>query len=41
MAKKNNGSKRLLMRIRAFNFGGRILHLIAKDKWTFPDASMN
>ena len=36
MAKKDNRSKRLLMRIRAFNFGGIALHLIAKDKWTFP-----
>jgi hypothetical protein len=36
MTNKDNRSKRLLMRIRAFNFGGRILHLIAKDKWTFP-----
>ncbi len=36
MAKKDNRSKRLLMRIRAFDFSGCALHLIAKDKWTFP-----
>lgn len=36
MAKKDNRSKRLLMRIRAFEFGGHVLRLIAKDRWTFP-----
>ena len=36
MAKEDNRSKRLLMRIRAFEFGGHMLRLIAKDRWTFP-----
>ena len=36
MTTKDNRGKRLLMHIRAFNIGGCALHLIAKDKWTFP-----